>query len=549
MKKLISFAVAVLMLVTLAVPMTYAADHTVAGTASDVGSVVGLTVDEVAVTSSEDYIAKMGYADEGSGWAAITTVDGLKNAVGGNYYIANNLVFTEADNVCQPDQTYICKAIAADTTIDGCGFTVTGIEMTDVKAMLWYVAGSITFNLKNLSVGTESSMVTFHAGSNVGFSALGNVDGKSYVNNVCVWADFTTTGDGQVGGFYGYGGNNSWIEITNSEMNGTISGTGATNAAGFVAYNKGQTKLTNCVNNADITVTYTGTATPIVAGFYVLHRSWTGLTNCVNNGDITLVSDTGGGLAGFAVMQSGYQKAFNCKFTNCVNNGNVIQIGNGTFTDGVAGIATFGTIDKNRTFTFENCVNNGTVAGYSSVGGIGATNANYHNRKVFNSCVNNGTVIANGGSAHGIYAALYAFQEMNNMGSCTDTGMVTQLVDGVKTTVVNSGVNEPKAFIQMTSGSEINDVRFILAMNEAEYEAAKNDLEFTVAFKLADGTVKARTMDVIVAFKQLTSNETTDVVNAADGVVLCGVIVTDVPADAWTNCSISYNGNAWTYAK
>lgn len=449
MKKLISFAVAVLMLLSIAVPVTFAADTdpVVTGKATTTGSVEGLAVNGEAVTSSQDYIDKMGYAEDDS-WIAITEVSQIsaafmKNDAGkcaGKYYLAGNITFTDAITFDSSTAYYLLNP--NDTSnpfvLDGCGYSILGLDMrnTASSALFMVSNGSTNVTLKNITFGSSTNHVKISAN---GAGGIFQPQGTFVVENMCIWADVTNSGTSGTGIFAGYTHRSANVSISNTEINGFVkyTGTGTAGTAGFITNSRGSVSITNCTNNA-LVDGGNGTA----AGFYGIHS--------------------------------------------------------GSYTPAVS------------------------ITG----------------------CVNNGTVASAGATADAICTSTSTTVTLNNN---FNTGMVTQVVDGVKTTEVPTGINEPKAFIQMSDGEETYDIRFILAMSEAEYTAAAESLSFKISFKMTDGKVYSKNFNEIVAFNSVVTEDET--YNAADGVVFCGVIVTDVVDAEWTKCGISYGGDTWAYTK
>lgn len=430
MKKLISFVVAVLMLLSIAVPVTFATDTTASGTETKtVGSV------------EADYISKMGYADPESGWIAIDSYDDFAlMANGGNFYLTQNVDFT-GTNYAVVVSLNEDNTTPVTVTLDGCGFSIENLDLdggTTSHATIWDIWNNSTLTVKNLTIGSA----TRHATSNgvAGTSMFARVhSGDCTVDNVCIWADVTS--DGNVGGFVAYSGRNRNVVIQNSEMNGSVELSGTT---------------TNCN----------------VAGIAAATRSWVTIENCVNNADVT--ANAAGSWAGGIMSPYNYNNR--CSAISCINNGDIVYVGG---ADAITG---------------------------------------------------------------GKYTSAWLQLEGN-----ANTGMVTKVVDNDKNIItVPTGIDAPKAFIQTTNGTETQNVRFILAMSEAEYEANKDNLTFKVTFKV-DGQYLSMDFNVIAV---LTTVDCTDMTyNAADGVVLCGVIVEDVPTDAWSACRLSYGDNAWTCTK
>lgn len=444
MKKLISFAVAVLMLLTMAVPMAFAADHEVAGTAETKGSVVGLTVDGEAVTSSGDYIAKMGYDKPENGWTEVNSVAGFKamSGKGGYFYLSADIDFeTEiftTSYIVSPKGEYV---------LDGCGYTLKNLKMeTKGAACPFNVGASTPSTIKNLNVGESDKWASIiGAADSVSALAIANLTGTFSVDNVKVWASVKTT-TSQVAGIVCYTGKSTTLSITNCEMNGEVIGENMDGygSAGIATRCRGTTTISNCVNNA------------------------------------TVYGNIAGGIYGRQA-------------------------------DGVP--------------TISNCVNNGTIVSKATDGNLASP-----------------TYVTNGISGSNKTNA----KETN----CVNTGMITYTqLYGTPTTVVPTGVNAPKAYLQETEeymiGDEsVTDLRFILSMKAEDFEAAKADLEFKVSFRLTDGTDISKNFNEIVAFETV---ETDDYIyNAADGVVFCGVIVTGVVKSEWERCGISYAGKTWT---
>ncbi len=470
MKKLISFAVAVVMLLSLSIPMTFAADtHEVAGPATTKGSVVGLKVDGVKVTSSADYIAKMGYEDD-ENWTAITSVQQFKDELsnGGNFYIAKPLVFGASDNVIYSGENEaICKRLTGttETVLDGCGYSITGINFTNTKAMLFYLEkAENTLEIKNLSIGVEGNPVVMDGGSKFGFSVLGNVNGKSIVDNVSIWANLSVTNPsagGNLAGFHGYAGPKATIQISNSEINGLITGetdTYALNVAGFVAGSKGKVEITNCVNKA--TMTGSETAGLDMAGFVANTSGNVKITNCENKATMTGSGKTKDlNMAGFVASTSGKVEIANCDnsaeinvthtgdagaagaagfFVSC--SGNVDLIGcdnnknitlNSNRGNGVAGIAITTNAQKDKTINLTRCVNNGkiTQVGTARIGNgvAGILSANVGTGSswfTLTECVNNGDVTGYS-VVGGIGSTTYSYHNRKIFNSCTNNGTVT----------------------------------------------------------------------------------------------------------------------------
>lgn len=568
MKKIISFAVILVMLLTMSVPMALAA-----GAPENVGS----------VDDQETYTPT---CPDGGTLIAVDNKNEFVNMTGGKdnyYYLTTDLTFTKEELVGKNAVWSKAKIL----NFDGCGHTISGIEINvtsgDVGVFNQVDCGTI----KNLNV--EATLITTASGKSGGLimaSKRTTTDGVRYdvleLENIKVDINLKAS---KAGGLVGYSENGT-INVKNCAVYGDIDTTSwtagyghNTGTGGFLGQTKKAGTIENSTNNAHVKggAHVTGGIIGRVTYGYVIK-------NCVNNGlvETTVFNDEApaGGFVGMAETVSGKIKT---EITDSINNGNVIGTRDaGGFVGGARNA------DKSPIY-IDGCINNGTVIGGETAKGnkLGGIVGEVTNSATVKNCVNNGSVMGavataestdsgigaiiggafstdvsgtlnltgntNNGAISNVGGDSYVSALAGNVATATvtstdsvNTGMISKLIDGKKTTEIPTGANKPKAFVQMTEG-EIQSLRFILAMSEAEYTEAAESLSFKISFKMTDGKVYSKSFSEIVAFKSVETEK--EDFFAADGVVFCGVIVTDVISAEWTKCGISYGGDTWAYTK
>ena len=271
-------------------------------------------------------------------------------------------------------------------TFDGAGHTISGIYVNDISANATglFMSTRSESSVKNVGVVNSYIHGDFYVGGVVG-SASGNIDncfntgtivGNNYVGGVAGSADENiedcyNTGnicanEYSAGGIVGY----TFSSVTNCYNNGVISAPGGA-GGGIVGTADTQAcsiSVKGCYNTGKVTGEdwWIG---GIVGNINEEEYDLT-IENCYNSGDIS-GDNYVGGIAG--ILQ------WECSIDNCYNIGTINGNGN------VAGVAGRATGDVS------NCHNIGTINGNSDVGGV--VGFSYGDK--IDNCYNKGTVIGN----------------------------------------------------------------------------------------------------------------------------------------------------------
>ena len=530
------------MLLTMSIPMAFAAGApSTVGTVADPGNYTTDYPNATAISSADQFATEI--------------------VKGGYFYLTQDIDFA--------GKTYSELSPASSVYLDGCGKTLLNIDIagTGDFGFLRGFSGEI----KNLNIGTETAptkiSVTGDAGKSAGF--VRTLSGETTFRNVKIWVDYYTN-NAQIGGFVGYA--NSTFNAINCEVNGVIDaadwvgGTPRnTGVAGFLGRTKQAVNISYCTNNAIIK----GGKTP-TAGFVGRSTKDTVIDNCVNNGNIT--TSAGHADATAAGIVAFYENS--CTVSNCTNNGIIAGLRDAGGIVGGARGASYGV-------TITACTNTGAVSGGDKVGGILGEAANTLS---LTNCTNSGTVTGStdgtgeggiGGLVGGTYntsvSGTWTITGNTNSGVATNlvsTANVSALVgyaalstysdEGNTSTVnavgtVGTADGMTQAFVQFSeldATTNTRSIRFIIALDEAALESVANmNLKVSVqqatiqedVFNAETGALEdivTVTSDVTVNFdtfgtlyRKLTADDISVV--AAEGVVLYGLIITDVPEDVW----------------
>ena len=388
MKKIISIALTLCMVLGLCAFSVSAAEATVGTVAADYKPAEGA----IAITNEAEFLAM---------------------AVDGNYYLANDITLSK---------TYGQAAFVG--TFDGCGKTITATSPLFVN-----LGGTV----KNLTINGEIAALTKDGSEGDGghmasIACYSSKNATIVIENVCNNANIS--GGVTSGGLYGYVRDGSDLTVKNCVNNGSVNGTGQT--AGMVGYSQGKVAvIENCVNNGTITTTSYGAG--IIGRFGKNAAADTesysiNITNCINNASVTSGKDQTGGILGYTTGGS-------VVITNCHNTGN-IDLSSSTAKISIGGILGSSNSKQSSTIykqkiTITECTNSGNLKGIHLMGGIvayaRANSAAGEEIYTIVDCVNFGTLETSGNAAGGIVARFgdsgyYGFYHVDK---CMNFGSVT----------------------------------------------------------------------------------------------------------------------------
>ncbi len=530
MKKILSFAVALVMLLTMSIPMASAIYDGAPDTVGTVES--GYTPTGNAVSNVDEFVAM---------------------ETGGTYYLTEDLDFSGT--------TYTASIWnkTGDLNLDGCGHSLTGITINgtgDVGVFCDLRNGTI----KNLNV---EATITTGTGACAGLTALSK-SGTTNFENVKLNVNIK---GGKIGGFCGYAEGGT-INIYNSEVNGKIDGSTSSKTGenggvgGFLGQMKKAGVIEFCTNKATVLGNNTctgGFIGRVVYGFRI--------DDSINKGTVDNSSASGGdcGTAGFigtTQCYGGNPQA--TQVQGCWNDG---EIKGGRDTAGIVG-ASQGDWQTAKTIIIKGCKNTGSISGGlkggAKIAGIIAEARYGLNVK---ECINEGSVTGYagqyeddgvgaivGGAYNSSVNATWTLEDNENYGIITNTkafekgtSKVSTLVgytasvtitttegkDNTSTTkAVGTLATAGKAYIQFAEADTTSDVRFILALDET---AVSSISEMNLTITIGEVTVNLNTFGTL--YRTLNASDLD--IKGGDGVVLYGLIVTGVPNDVWSTISIA----------
>ncbi len=557
MKKIISFAMAFAMLLTMSIPMASAIYD---GAPVDVGSVAaGYTPTGKAVNNVAEFVAM---------------------ETGGTYYLTKDLDFSGTTYTAS-----IWNKIG-DLNLDGCGHSLTGITINgtgDVGVFYDLRVGTI----KNLKV--EATITTTGC---AGLTSLSKGGYDTIFENVKL--DVNITG-GQVGGFCGYA-QSGGFKFTKCEVNGTIDGSGSsssggnTGVGGFIGRTKKAGEMDFCTNNATIIGNQSN-----AGGFIGRVQYGFIIDDSVNKGDVSNVSgDSDSGAAGFiGLTQADSGSQGSTMIRGCKNVG---EIRGGRDSGGFIGAVANGTNVKG--ITVQNCINEGDVTGgmYGN-GSKGAKAAGIVAEVgtmdiLISGCVNKGAIT--GGTLYdddGVGAIIGGAVTTSTTGTWeltnnTNEGIVTNTLETTKVstlagytslatvkasgntstvdacgTIFTATGGAAQGFVQFTALNETantRSLRFILALDEAAVAKIANmNLKISVQ-QVETDTVNSDGSDVVISQAAVNFNTFGTLyrkfdaaaldIQGGDGVVLYGLIITGVPEAAWNKLALELSATDSTGA-
>ena len=525
MKKILSFAVALVMLLTMSIPTFAIYD----GASASVGSVdSGYTPTGTPISSVNDFINNM--------------------PAGGTYYLTKDLDFSGTTYTTSIwDKT-------GDLTLDGCGYSLTGITINgsgDVGVFYDLRVGTI----KNLNVEAE---ITTGTGACAGLTALSKGGYDTIFNNVKLNVKIK---GGKIGGFCGYA-QSGGFQFINCEVNGTIDGSESAKSGenggvgGFLGQSKKAGTMEYCTNNAtvigndtctggfigrivygfviDDSLNYgnvsnntAGNADSGTAGFIGTAQAYTGskgstmIRGCKNIGTISGGRDAGGFIAS---VQGTSVKGITVQ--NCINEGDVTggMYYNGSKGAKAAGIvAEVGTMD----ILISGCANKGAITGGTLYDddGVGAIIGGAQTTST------TGTWELSNNSNEGVVTNTKEHTKVSTLAGFTAAATVEASGNTSTTKAVGTLATAGKAYIQFAEADTTSDVRFILALDESA--VANVD---AMNLKVSIGDVSVNFDNFGSLYRKLYAADLD--IKGGDGVVLYGLIVTGVPNDVWSEISI-----------
>ena len=179
----------------------------------------------------------------------------------------------------------------------------------------------------NVNSGTSYEGKIVRMTNNISVSTMVGLSGKPFMGTFDGQGHtltFTKTSDGACAPFRNVDG----ATIKNLNIVGTITAGNNQFAAGLIAYNKGNTTVSNCRNSITINSTRSGDGTH--GGFIAnLERGAVTFTNCLFDGTLSGASTTNcGGFVGWTETNNGASVTFN----NCFFNPATVSLGSGCKT-------------------------------------------------------------------------------------------------------------------------------------------------------------------------------------------------------------------------
>lgn len=363
-----------------------------------------------------------------------------------------------------------------------------------------------------------------------------------------------------VNGFFG--------EIQNATVrnlgihSGAISVSGARVGA-VVGYACGTNTVENCYNLVDISVVAGNTTQSNVGGICGVTtdaNTTRVFTNCYNAGNITISLKNNqqfrdGGIIGSSTGATLY-------LTNCVNVGNVtvIEAGNTAGSQKSDNRSVGGVVGASMDAPIlVRCMNSGTVsysgpaqlvyastAGGYYVGSLigrfgGNSNTSFTNGAKENvGVLNDGQMAVLVGSVSNTTGTTTNYKWISVAETITPRFVFGYFLafDGESLTTLAGGA--PAIFMQMTAPDSENKQKVrLLICAEEQYLEEITDITVTITFTMGDLSTRTATlpMSQIVAYRAVYAAN--QLCFAAEGCVLIGAVVTDVPVGEWTSVAIA----------
>ncbi len=313
--------------------------------------------DEYTITKNVSFVARYNALD-------LTLQDNADNAEILSLYDGEEVhSVTLTGRALYKDGDWNTLCLPFNLTLEGSpleGATVKTLEFTDFNSSTGTLTLNFTEDANNLTsieagkpyimkwdtdilINSETAWETFAANVNSGTSYDGKIVRMAADISVSTMvgtsaSPFNGTFDGQGhtltftmtsdGDYCAPFRNVDGATIKNVNIDGTITAGNKKFAAGLIAYNKGNTTVSNCRNSITINSTLSGDGTH---GGFIAHQPWGAvtITNCLFDGTLSGSSTTNcGGFVGFTDTNNSASVTFN----NCFFNPATVALGSGCKT-------------------------------------------------------------------------------------------------------------------------------------------------------------------------------------------------------------------------
>ena len=458
------------------------------------------------------------------------------------YNMNNGTVSASSDIVLKADvtltsgMTFIDKSYKG--TFDGKGHTLSGLNYT--------IFNALDGTVKNIVLKGDIDYTGISDNNRARKASTIAFEGTAMtVENVVSYVNITSKAkDLNAGGIIGYASGSCTFNRVTYAGNYTMEWTGSGGGLGAIfgwgnAGGSGTTTLTDCSFTGTITVTGDAPDGTLrvgaVAGFG--GNGTYNLTRCTNTGtvnyeitDETALNDIyAGGIIGR--IENGFT------MTDCVVAGTSTKDNKSNYGAFIGYSNTKGgTIKHCVTFITETATSdNGVISNYI---GNGSKEHNYVDCYGSEAIEKIGEPVTIGGVAYQEYNFGYLNAETKAMKVFKySQGTITK-VDDTNYTI---GSYDLSAFVsaRLTDVAGYNDLRFIIAADRKGLDGYQS-LELAIVFKKGDSEVFTVTRDLateLYAYESAIAAGNT--YTAADGSVLFGMVITDVPTGAWDTVTVS----------
>lgn len=326
----------------------------------------------------------------------------------------------------------------------------------------------------------------------------------------------------------------------------SVDGKDPARKAATLAWDAANVTLENVTSNVNITTV----AYDLNAGGIIGYANEATFTNCVYGGTYTATwtdaDGAVGGIAGYIRTNSGTNVYTNCAFTGTLNvNGGVD--GKGMYVGGIVGKhrqAAVNVVD----FTNTGVINVETTKGNIYVGGFIGTDNDVVTLTM--SGLFDGTITAPEGATVDTFLADDAGSPADLSGCKTlakfDQGTITLDKDGAYLL----GTDSYAAFLSVRDGATegTQDYRFVIVADGATYKAG-TDVKLALTFTKDGAAVKTLTKTFAELDLYAKATAAGNVYAAAEGCFLTGIVITDVPADAWDTVTVTVVDGETTLAE
>ena len=326
----------------------------------------------------------------------------------------------------------------------------------------------------------------------------------------------------------------------------SVDGKDPARKAATLAWDAANVTLENVTSNVNITTV----AYDLNAGGIIGYANEATFTNCVYGGTYTATwtdaDGAVGGIAGYIRTNSGTNVYTNCAFTGTLNvNGGVD--GKSMYVGGLVGKHRQQTVNV-VDFTNTGVINVETTDGNIYVGGFIGTDNDVATLTM--SGLFDGTITAPEGATVDPFLADDAGSPADLSGckklAKFDQGTITLDKDGAYLL----GTDSYAAFLSVRDGATegTQDYRFVIVADGATYKAG-TDVKLALTFTKDGAAVKTLTKTFAELDLYAKATAAGNVYAAAEGCFLTGIVITDVPADAWDTVTVTVVDGETTLAE